>query len=264
MNRACQAIERTLAQGEPPADEMASLQKLLENEDGLPCLLASTRGERALLHKVFEAVERGELPVENLERRPGSEASENQLKSALIRSVAYGYTRGPCSFSVSDEPPRRGGPAAHARTSRTGESIRAGGCATYRKTPSSRATLLPAMSKMGEAFRRKHAILRCTAVALAAERYRQEKRQWPDSVEQLCPHYLAAVPLDPFDGVPLRYLRIRDGLVIYCVGPDAVDNGGNLNRQNPTLKGTDLGVRLWGPGPTSSAAPTQAGRWRKK
>ncbi len=54
VHLACGAIERTLAQGEPPLEEMNALQKLLEDEDSFPGLLIATRGERAAMHKVFE------------------------------------------------------------------------------------------------------------------------------------------------------------------------------------------------------------------
>ncbi len=107
--------------------------------------------------------------------------------------------------------------------------------------------LLPSLAKLGDAFRRKHALLRCTIVALAAERYRREKKSWPDKLDQLCPQYLAAVPLDPYDGKPLRYRHVKDGVVIYSVGQDAADNGGNIDLERPGLSGVDVGVRLWEP-----------------
>jgi len=89
-------------------------------------------------------------------------------------------------------------------------------------------------------------LLRCTVIALAAERYRQACKKWPDSLDKLCPRFLASVPLDPFDGEPLRYRRFEDGMVIYTTGYDGVDNGGNVDR-NPSdpQSDADIGVRLW-------------------
>ena len=55
---------------------------------------------------------------------------------------------------------------------------------------------------------------------------------------------LEAVPLDPYDGQPLRYRRLADGIAVYSIGKNGVDDGGDTtNAGNP--HGTDEGVRLW-------------------
>jgi hypothetical protein len=105
--------------------------------------------------------------------------------------------------------------------------------------------LFPAMEKVSEACRREQAQLRCMIVALAAERYRQKHGDWPESLGKLVPEMLSAIPLDPFDGEPLRYKRLGHGVVVYSVGVDGVDNGGALDGENPIRPGADLGYRLW-------------------
>jgi hypothetical protein len=237
----CQAIERTLAQGESPPEEMSALQKLLENEDAFPGLLLAVRGERALFHKAFEAVERGDLSVEEL-----IDSRDDWLQSTAIALWRMDTRQDHALFlslitrHINDV--QQPMPEQAAREKQFEQEVRA-----LPKQAVLTRYLLPAMSKVGEAFRRKHASVRCAIVALAAERYRQEKKKWPDSAEQLCPQNLAEVPLDPFDGKPLRYRRLKDGLVIYSVGPDTVDNGGNLDRERPALPGVDIGFRLWDP-----------------
>src|SRR5262245_52643943 len=67
--------------------------------------------------------------------------------------------------------------------------------------------------RMELALLRGHAGLRCARVALAAERYRRKYGDWPPSLTDLVPHYLPAVPLDPFDGKPLRYRQTDRGAV---------------------------------------------------
>jgi hypothetical protein len=94
---------------------------------------------------------------------------------------------------------------------------------------------------------RTQAALACTTVALAAERFRRDRGLWPGSLAELVPAYLGAMPRDPFDGLPLRFRRTADGLVIYSIGPDGTDDGGNLTRTLPPANGTDLGIRLWDP-----------------
>ena len=67
---------------------------------------------------------------------------------------------------------------------------------------------------------------RAATAALAVERYRLEHGQLPASLGVMVPDYLEAVPLDPFDGEPLRYKVLADGYVVYSVGKDLVDDGG--------------------------------------
>lgn len=61
-------------------------------------------------------------------------------------------------------------------------------------------------------------------VAVALHRYRRDRGEWPEGLEDLVPEFLEAVPADPFDGEALRYDRERR--VVYSVGPDRVDQGG--------------------------------------
>jgi hypothetical protein len=64
------------------------------------------------------------------------------------------------------------------------------------------------------------------ATALAVERYRLARKEFPEMLVQLVPAYMAAVPPDPFDGAPLRYKRTDRGFVVYSVGEDGRDDGG--------------------------------------
>jgi hypothetical protein len=94
---------------------------------------------------------------------------------------------------------------------------------------------------------RNRAALRSAAAALAAERYRLAHGRWPESLAELVPTFMAKRPLDPYDGAPLRSRRLEDGCVIYSIGEDRHDDGGNLVRKwwpSPPA-GTDIGFRLW-------------------
>src|SRR5262249_11951720 len=106
----------------------------------------------------------------------------------------------------------------------------------------------PDLANIARAFHRYQARLLCTRVGLAVERYRLANNSFPDKLSDLVPKYLPAVPLDPFDGKPLRY-RAEGALavVVYSVGQDRVDNLGHLQRLNTNQDGTDLGFRLWAP-----------------
>jgi hypothetical protein len=62
--------------------------------------------------------------------------------------------------------------------------------------------------------------------ALAVEHFRLVRGQLPENLNELVPQFLPAVPIDPFDGQPLRYHRLAKGYVIYSVGRDGHDDGG--------------------------------------
>ncbi len=88
--------------------------------------------------------------------------------------------------------------------------------------------------------------MRCSIVILAAERYRRAKGRWPTSLQDLVPQYLSSVPIDLFDGKPIKMKPTKDGIIIYSIGLDEQDDGGTLVRGGNYLKmGTDLGSQLW-------------------
>jgi hypothetical protein len=67
---------------------------------------------------------------------------------------------------------------------------------------------------------------RLAQTALAIERSRLSENRWPESLDELVPEFISAVPMDPFDGHPLRYRRLTKGYLVYSVAPDHQDNGG--------------------------------------
>jgi hypothetical protein len=87
--------------------------------------------------------------------------------------------------------------------------------------------------------------LRATIVALALERYRRDHGVWPAKLDELTPNYLQSIPLGEWDGKPLIYKRLKDGAVVYTLGPDLIDRGGTLARHSWNMDGHDIGVRLW-------------------
>lgn len=68
--------------------------------------------------------------------------------------------------------------------------------------------------------------IQLAATALAVERYRLAHGSAPETLSQLVPGYLAAVPPDPFDGTPLRYKSLDHGFMVYSVGENGKDDGG--------------------------------------
>jgi hypothetical protein len=84
------------------------------------------------------------------------------------------------------------------------------------------AALSSAITKEASSY----AYLRTSIVAIAVERFRLAHGKLPEKLDELVPQFLSAVPVDPFDGVPLRYHHLAKGYVIYSVGSDGHDDGG--------------------------------------
>jgi hypothetical protein len=55
----------------------------------------------------------------------------------------------------------------------------------------------------------------------------------PESIDKLSPEYIEIIPIDPFDGKPLRMARnSHGGAILYSVGPDLEDDGGKTMDKN--------------------------------
>ena len=145
--------------------------------------------------------------------------------------------------------------AEHLRTmreaiefSRRRRKRTAGGPATrFRRRPMPRHCLLAErlLPTLGNGFKwedRRLARLRAARAALAVERYRLKRGGLPASLQDLVPEYLKTVPLDPFDGKPLRFRKLGRGFMVYSVGPDGKDEGGRGREES--LKHDDVSFRV--------------------
>jgi hypothetical protein len=236
--QAVRSIERTLAQGLPPAAELKAAQELFEDEEAQPLLLNGLRGERGVMGRLTELMQdrtsgrlsqavrsgpgglRGLLDLNKRRRAREMFASALRADTEVIEVA---------KMPLEDQ-------ARHFALLRPAEATGEDDIGV---------SMTRTCIRTAETYRRSQAILRCALVGLALERYRDEKGRWPDRLDELAPAYLKPVPLDPFDGRPLRFKRLPDGVLVYSVGPDEQDDGGALNRKDSRAKGTDLGFRLW-------------------
>ena len=93
-------------------------------------------------------------------------------------------------------------------------------------------------------------------MAVALTNYRIATGHYPASLDELVPKYLLAVPADPFDGKPMRYV-LRDGVAtIYSVGEDRIDDGGQLERKEDDRQSKTLDVGLILKKPVTPANPS--------
>jgi hypothetical protein len=115
--------------------------------------------------------------------------------------------------------------------------------AKIRKAPSLIVRLLfPAVEAFAKAMARADAQRRLSEIALAMCRYRAKNGKYPEKFDNLVPDFIAFVPLDPFDGKPIRLKKTDGKLVIYSVGLDGIDDGGA--RFDPQTQKGDITFEL--------------------
>ena len=69
---------------------------------------------------------------------------------------------------------------------------------------------------------------RVVVTAIALKRFQLKHGQLPNALSELAPDFLSGVPLDPYDGLPLRYrLKADETFLLYSIGEDGVDDGGD-------------------------------------
>ena len=87
--------------------------------------------------------------------------------------------------------------------------------------------------------------MRIARTSLAVERWRAAKGSLPSSLADLVPDYLPSPLEDPFDGKPVRYRQTAKGYVVYSVGEDQQDDGGNVDEHST---GSDIALAVQGVG----------------
>jgi hypothetical protein len=258
--QAVQHLERALAQGQPSDRALAGLQQALAEEAEETLLLYGLRGERIASDTVMRMLVNGPGPSFKAMQAMLGDAARGQTAAFDDTRLVMAFGSMPQQHASILHLMNEIVEAAKLPPVQQQERLRQFDAEFKVHPPPALARLLvPSVLKIGEACGRYCAQLRCAAAALAMERYRQAQGRWPDKLDALAPKYLVEVPDDPFDGKPLRLRRFAEGIVVYSVGPDAVDDGGVIDRKGGP--GTDVGVRVWdvrhrrqpGSSPTNSA-----------
>jgi ABC-type transport system involved in multi-copper enzyme maturation permease subunit len=249
------AVERVLAQGEPSEQALAELQRLLEDEGRQPLLLQALRGERAGMNRLAENLRGGKVKSQFLYGPPLGRKSllpqfqAEEVAVLLSGSLARQHAALLEHFTELVEAAKLPEPLQDAQIARVQKPLN--------PRMGLLGLLAPAVGRAAGVHRSSVAQLRSLVTALAVERYRLRTGHWPQRLADLVPEYLVEPPADPFDGKPLRYRRLADGVVVYSVGLDGVDDGGTFDPERRQLPGTDIGVRLWDPG-RRRQAPVEA------
>ena len=241
-------VERTLALGVPRGG-LAEVQAALLAEAEGDVFWGPFRGERALMDHLFTNLRTGVVSAStilNLSAGLAGSKSQPGAVESLVTDWAYRPFLANDHAVYLETMTRmyavRGLPEPQQRAAFQAVPIPPAGLGTQITH-----LLVPAVDKIHDASLRHKAMMRCAGVAIACERFRQAGGRWPDSLADLPKDMLTATPPDPFDGLPLKYSRRPDGVTIYSVGFDGIDNGGNLTDKYSKDPGIDLGFRLYDP-----------------
>jgi hypothetical protein len=242
---AVRGLERILAQGEPSLAALEATRRLFGEEVDGPVLLTAFRHERAVIEGTIRELTAGRLN-RSTGGRPfypsprvdviGWKLVDDWLDdrsfsrpnaAALVRHLNW-------IIEILKESPEALQPLASEWVARRQQFV-----------PSVRSAA-DAYAGLVSEWCDSEALMRSAGTALAAEQFRRGHGRWPASLDELVPQLLAAVPRDPFDLQPIRMARHAEGIVIYSVGPNGTDDGGDLRPEKPTSDTPrDIGIRLW-------------------
>jgi hypothetical protein len=239
---ATESALQTLAWSEPK-EGLADLQTEFREEADVPHLLYGLRGERGMMDRVFEGLESGkfslrELKTFGLGKPKMLDAAALHLYRGLLPGDWAMALKLFTEYIAAAKLPPHERQAAFARIPippRPPESYR------YIVT----RLLLPAADKVCTADLRTRADLMTASVALACERFRLAHGRWPDRLDEIAREILPEVPLDPFTGEPMQYLRLTDGVAVYTVGDDDEAAMERRKTAGDLLAGIGRGWKLW-------------------
>jgi hypothetical protein len=94
-------------------------------------------------------------------------------------------------------------------------------------------TLAPALRRVIEQSNCNSTEVRATVAVVAILRYQQDTGSYPESLEELITAgYLEELPLDSFSDKPLVYQKTDGDFILYSVGRNCIDDGGQVWRDD--------------------------------
>jgi hypothetical protein len=234
--------QRLLSQRTLTETQLAQLETLLQKsqaQEGLPLALLS---ERAAMLSVFDA------PATTLQQFDSQPSADEPL-------IAHAYRAGNGFLAITGladrdqrlilETMEQGIALAHEDSPGALEQFeRVYTNATLKAQQFPQrilsAMMLPSLARVATRFAAFEARRRAALVSVAVERYRRgHQGRLPENLAALVPEFLQQVPMDPFDGQPLRFRTLSKGYVIYSVGRDRHDDGGKERPEKGEAKDYD-------------------------
>lgn len=234
-------VERILSQRALTDTQLSGLQTAYRNAEPAEGVTRALAGERCLWLFVYlgDPIEAGSYMQ--------SAGGETFDAAGVLKFGAY---KGPqqqkdCLFSLDameqliqaskQEYPQALETAREAQT-----KLEQAAAGPPKERPVIACAVLPPLIKVFDRAAAHVARARVMQAGLAVERYRlAHAGQLPPSLSAVAPATIASVPVDPFDGQPLRYKRLPKGYTVYSLGPDRQDNQGK-EKQGSSDAGYDV------------------------
>ena len=115
-------------------------------------------------------------------------------------------------------------------------------------------TLTPAVKRVIEISNRLPTDVGATLTIIATLRYKKDTGRYPQNLNQLVTAgYLKQLPIDSFSDKPLVYKKTDDNFILYSVGPNFTDDGGEpgKDKRGRIKNWTDNGDTVFWPMPES-------------
>ena len=249
---ATRALEHAVAQTGLAEAQLARVQAVWATDADEPLLLQGLRGDRAAYDTLFRNLAEGTITPDDLSGLRGAGISFESyawwLWRVRLHSERAYYVRWTTqAVEAARRPAHEQGPLLAALSLPEGSDMKLA------------PLFLPAAEKVAGAWHRSMSEARCAVVAMACERFRLQHHRWPESLAELVPAFLPAVPPDPYSGEPLRYQKLNDGVVIHSIGvvpppPFGVKAVPHLGLP----EGVEIGFRLWNPDQRRQPPPPDA------
>jgi hypothetical protein len=239
---AIKSLEVYLAQGTLAGDDLARLSEVFAEPDFERSLVRAMQGERAIGFQSMTQ-ETMESLSQNASGIPGQVETGRQIADLRPGDAAV-YLE---FITEQIEAARFPFPLALAEAEAADQRLQQFIASEQNALPWDRhmlaQMLMPATNAMFVATARTIALQRTALAAIALERHRlANEGKLPESLNELVPDFLSAVPSDPYDGKPLRYRLGEEDCVVYSVFKNLLDDGGDLGAEMGA--GTDVGMRL--------------------
>jgi len=229
LNIAVTSLERRLAFGQCNESELVSLMDAFRSSQQSNLMARALIGERAMAIPYFR-MSRAEMERLARNDEDGNEEKPSgpplsgppptflRVTGLFERDLNFFLRVMETTIYALSQPP----PKTLEFTNSFEQSV----LAARRKYYVLSSLFLPSLTKTAIKDAQVFARSRLAVAAIGVERFRLAKGNLPEDLRELVPGFLPSVPIDPFDGAPIRYRRLTKGYVVYSIGSDGHDDGG--------------------------------------
>ncbi len=249
-------LERMLGSWELTGEQLTFTQQVVESEIATQQFQLALRGERAGMHRFFLKVDAGEIGL--LYKAFGNDQAETR-KPLLLEQLAEFFETSTilrAHETLLDyhtqviEAWKLPLIIRYRTISEIARKMEPRLFSPDKKEPNLALKMTPVFTHWASWEQWNLSRYSCAIAALAAERFRSQNKRWPESLNELVKAgILKEVPLDHFDGNPVRFRRTADGVTIYSVGKFLAYDGTALDvKPNGVIESNDpdrIEFRLW-------------------